>query len=277
MGQRCPGYRFDMQWFYVDGDRRVGPVSEDEIRRLISAGLLGPTDLLWRTGLTNWEPLAQHFADEPAEPSGGMPPAAVPPLPATVTGRRRRLDSYTPPEPRQDRLGRQSHTGPDGLYIHAPARGFTEAISVCLRSYVRFSGRASRSEYWYFVLFGFIMGIVTSILDSVFFNVSMSQDDAGPLNTLLSLALLLPTLAVSWRRLHDINRSGWWIGGFFLGLIAMVLGVVFGVAVLGIGGGGNWAVMVPIGAVMMLAVFAYWVVLLVFTCTRGDPGPNRFG
>jgi uncharacterized membrane protein YhaH (DUF805 family) len=59
--------------------------------------------------------------------------------------------------------------GPDGLYRGAPARSFGEAISVCFNKYATFSGRASRSEFWYFVLFCFLLGLAASLVDMVIF------------------------------------------------------------------------------------------------------------
>ena len=78
-----------------------------------------------------------------------------------------------------------------------------------LKKYAEFNGRARRMEYWMFFLFNFIIAIVLSVGGRV--------THIGPwLNLLYSLAVLIPCLAVSVRRLHDINKSGWWI------LIALV-------------------------------------------------------
>ena len=74
---------------------------------------------------------------------------------------------------------------------------FVQAIKSCLGQYATFSGRASRSEYWWFFLFQVIVLIIASVLGDI-------------VNLLVSLALLLPALAVGARRLHDIGRSGWW-------------------------------------------------------------------
>lgn len=166
-------------------------------------------------------------------------------------------------------MGEIHYLGADGLYVHAPSRRFGEAIRVCLRKYFTFSGRASRSEYWYFFLFAVLVGIATGILDALLFGIGFTSDPSGPTNNVSSLLLLLPSLTVAWRRLHDINRSGWWIGGMFLVFFAGGLLIprfedtVFAVP-------GLWA------AVAVL-VLAYSIVLLVFVVTRGDPRPNRFG
>ena len=75
--------------------------------------------------------------------------------------------------------------------------GFLQAIKSCLNQYAMFSGRASRSEYWWFFLFQVLALIVTSMLGDTAYSI-------------VALLLLLPALAVGARRLHDIGRSGWW-------------------------------------------------------------------
>ena len=96
--------------------------------------------------------------------------------------------------------------------------GFAEAVQSCFKQYVGFTGRARRSEYWWFALFGLIVGIVANLIDTVLG--TMSEDtNVGVLGTIVSLALLLPTLAVAIRRLHDTSRTGWWI---LIGLIPIV-------------------------------------------------------
>jgi len=96
--------------------------------------------------------------------------------------------------------------------------GFAEAVQSCFKQYVGFTGRARRSEYWWFALFGLIVGIVANLIDTVLG--TMSEDtNVGVLGTIVSLALLLPSLAVAIRRLHDTSRTGWWI---LIGLIPIV-------------------------------------------------------
>lgn len=94
---------------------------------------------------------------------------------------------------------------------------FQDAIKVCLqRKYADFKGRARRSEYWFFVLFSAIVSIVGSILDAIF---GLRSGTTGPIQGILQLALLVPSLAVGARRLHDTGRSGWWL---LIGLIPVV-------------------------------------------------------
>lgn len=109
---------------------------------------------------------------------------------------------------------------------------FTEAVRACLTQYVTFSGRARRAEYWWFVLFGVLVALVAAIIDSAA-NITLFQ-------VIVGLALLLPNLAVTFRRLHDTNRTGWWI---LISLVPVVGGIV----------------------------------LLVFMLIDSDPNPNRFG
>lgn len=81
---------------------------------------------------------------------------------------------------------------------------FTEAIQSGFQNYANFNGRAMRSEYWYWTLFAFGVGIVASIVDAIIGVPNLTS-------TLSSLALLVPGLAVGARRLHDIDRTGWWL------------------------------------------------------------------
>ena len=80
---------------------------------------------------------------------------------------------------------------------------FGKSISTCFSKYVTFSGRASRSEYWWFVLFNFLVGILAGLIDQAI--------GISVISILSSLALLLPGLGVAVRRCHDTNHSGWWL------------------------------------------------------------------
>ena len=114
---------------------------------------------------------------------------------------------------------------------------FGEAVRTVLSKYVCFTGRARRSEYWYFILFQFLVSLALGVTLSV---IGVQQSTVESLSSLLSLALMLPGLGVVWRRLHDIGKSG---ANYF------------------------WVFVPIVGAIL----------LLVWLCRDGDRGPNRFG
>lgn len=87
---------------------------------------------------------------------------------------------------------------------------FVESVQVCFAKYADFSGRASRSEYWFFALFGFLGQLVGSMIDPM-------------LGAVFTVAILLPSLAAAVRRLHDTDRSGWF---YLLALIPVIGGLI---------------------------------------------------
>ena len=98
---------------------------------------------------------------------------------------------------------------------------FGDAITNCLtNNYVGFSGRASRSEYWFWVLFTMIVSFVTGIMDGFIFG---SEFGTGLISTITSVVFFLPGLAVWVRRLHDVGKSGWWILSSILILPVLLL------------------------------------------------------
>lgn len=84
-----------------------------------------------------------------------------------------------------------------------------------LKKYAVFTGRSRRKEYWFFVLFSILIAIVVGIVDGV--------TGLGVLSPLYSLALLIPSIAVAIRRLHDVGKSGWWLLLGFVPLVGLVL------------------------------------------------------
>ena len=96
---------------------------------------------------------------------------------------------------------------------------FLEAVKTCFLNYANFKGRARRSEYWYFGLFNLIVAIVLMIIGGV-----PSKYHSNTLLTLYQLAVCCPGLAVSWRRLHDIGKSGKYI---LFNLIPIVGSIIF--------------------------------------------------
>ena len=111
---------------------------------------------------------------------------------------------------------------------------FVEAISSGFSNYVNFSGRAQRSAYWWWSLFEIVVLVAAQILDGIILG-----PGAVALYAISALVLLLPSIAVGVRRLHDLDRTGWWLLLVFTG----------------IGG----------------------ILLLIWFCMKGTTGANRFG
>lgn len=113
---------------------------------------------------------------------------------------------------------------------------FTEAIKMALQqNYCNSSGRSSRSEYWWYSLFTFILGFIIAIFAGI-----LGENAGNALTGIVYLALLLPGLGLTVRRLHDINKSGWWI---LINLIPLV----------------------------------GWIIMLVWLCKDSDPTDNQYG
>jgi len=93
-------------------------------------------------------------------------------------------------------------------YVPQPPLSFNEAVGTCFRKYFDFSGRARGSEYWYFFLFSFLLGIVVTILDINLFG--NDWEDYGPLYLITTVGLFIPSISAAARRLHDSGKSGWW-------------------------------------------------------------------
>jgi uncharacterized membrane protein YhaH (DUF805 family) len=101
---------------------------------------------------------------------------------------------------------------------------FITSIKTCFVKYVDFTGRASRSEFWYFTLFILIISICVEIVDASLAGQNFwSYDGFGPVYWIFNVLIFLPSLAVGIRRLHDINKSGWWLLLFFtvIGIIPL--------------------------------------------------------
>ena len=98
--------------------------------------------------------------------------------------------------------------------------------------YTKFDGRASRSEFWYFALFYFIINVILVLIDTFIINpmlgaTASQMGQGGFLQIIFALALLLPTIAIAVRRLHDIGKSGWWYLLAFIPLIGLLVLLYF--------------------------------------------------
>lgn len=170
---------------------------------------------------------------------------------------------------------------------------FTQAIRTCLAKFFTFSGRASRAEYWYFVLFALICNAVAALIDWAFFTrVATIETDGGttvvavssqPAQTAVGLILFLPLLSAAWRRMHDTGRSGW-----FVLLPTLLTAAAFAVLIFGIGlasvfqPGGSLDILFTRATLLLviptLAVLFVSPLLVLWWLTRpSQPGPNKYG
>lgn len=170
--------------------------------------------------------------------------------------------------------------------------------------YVDFQGRSRRSEFWLWVLFRILLGMVMGVALLTLLGSSLQTAESDPQQfmsryftvmpvfQLVNLALLLPSLAVGVRRLHDINRSGWWIiMPFVVSIIGFILFFIFFgtslIQLLGNDGSSNMTeaqglqfALQSFGALalcVILPILIAEIVMLVFYVTDGTPSSNRFG
>ena len=142
--------------------------------------------------------------------------------------------------------------------------GFIDAIYSGFSNYFKFSGRAVRSEFWYWVLFTVLAGIVLSIFDLIMFgiNTTPGAQQFTPVTWAFQVITLIPGLAVGVRRLHDTGRSGWWL---LLGVAAYSgpLAIRFL----------HWSGTGYLAYLTLVAV----VPLIVWYCFDGDYEENEYG
>ena len=113
----------------------------------------------------------------------------------------------------------------------ADANSFVGALKDGFARYVDFGTRSTRSQFWWWTLWSILISAGSTALDATL---------GTPIGLLTSLAMLLPSVAVAIRRLHDIGRTGWWY-------------------------------------LIVLVPFVGWIVLIVFFCTKSQDGPNQWG
>lgn len=220
-------------YYLMVADQRVGPIALDAVRDLAAQGRLMPQTLMWTEGMETWLPLIQSplgslvaTGSPPPPPVGGL----ARPAPASLYGA----------DPRAGQGGPGSYGGPGGSGgpggyggaggTHAgagfagvgfspdmaPVLGisFVDAVKRAFSKYATFEGRASRSEYWWYSLFTIGVALVLALV-------------FAPLYLLFALGTLLPSIAIGVRRLHDIDRTGWWMLFMFVPLVGPILLLVF--------------------------------------------------
>ena len=150
-----------------------------------------------------------------------------------------------------------------------------EAVTSVFRNYANFNGRAQRSEFWWFVLFSLISQAILNLVPI--------------LGTIYSLALILPMLAVTARRLHDTNRTAWWLILYAVAVLGWVVGtIIFLIAAFSAVAfwDSQWSyesevaflgVAFIVFLVLLVAGIAAAISLWVLCASAGTAGPNRFG
>lgn len=198
------------QWYYANDGIEAGPIEKDEFVALVRDGTVGPDTLVWTNTLENWEPAHRHI-------EGVTPPRPAVPVHPALAG---------------------THAGQAAMGARDYRRqsGLSDAFKQFFNRYTQFSGRSNRGEFWFWQLDNILVSLALGVLDAIIFGTS----SAGILGGLWALATIIPSFALSARRLHDIDKSGWWI---LLSLIPII----------------------------------GWIILLVWYCRQPDTHPNRFG
>ena len=162
---------------------------------------------------------------------------------------------------------------------------FTQSIKTCLSKYLVFSGRASRSEYWWFVLFIVLASVAISILDLTLLGTDQ-ENGQGPNspNSIFHLVIFLPLLAAGWRRLHDTGRPGWYLLAPVAFSVATMIILLTGVAVFSASGEDSEAIRSAAafigvtGMIIMYAIQLALSVLMIWWLTRpSQEGTNSYG
>ena len=217
-------------WFIVEpSGTQLGPLPLQDLKTRIREGTLTRDTLVWTHSMLDWQPakdtdLGEDFAKLPPPVPRTDGSAALTPLPAPPV-------QHTAPNASTARAFQLSEA--QSTNYAAPHQSFIDAITICLSKYAVFSGRASRSEFWYWTLFSTLIHLAVGFLEGFF---AGRQTAIG---WIVALVIFLPGIAVQARRLHDIDRSGWW-------------------------------------QLLLLVPIIGWIILIFWNCRRGVINSTRF-
>lgn len=139
---------------------------------------------------------------------------------------------------------------------------FTQSIATCLKKYATFKGRASRSEFWWFILFVFLVSLLLTVIDILIFGSEL-------INKVFGLAMFIPQLAATSRRLHDTDRSGWCQ---ILPVITFLIGsILFWISRIYLGDGKFFA------SITLIAFLGTGIRVLIWLIDPSDRGENKYG
>ncbi len=255
------------QYYIGKNNQRLGPFP---VESLLANGLT-PDSLVWCSGMPGWQK-ATDVPEVAALFAPQQPPQPQYAPPARGYQQPQYQQPYQQPQYQQPYqqppYGQYGYGGVDykqqmsdqyfATYGYRPQMEFGESIKVCFNKFADFTGRARRSEYWWFYLFAQLVGSVTCGIGS--------------------LVCFIPMMAVTVRRLHDTGRSGWW---YFLPLIIMLVGMCIFIPLVIAGDINKNDLMTGTGAVIylvsLLAVLAISIMLLVFCCQDSHRGENKYG
>lgn len=161
-------------YFYVDSsNNRVGPVSEEKLSELKTQGIIDARTYVWTEGMASWKPLSEVL---PQVCVANMPPPfAAPPASAPV-----------PP--------------PSASNGAAQGWNVINAFTSNIKRYSYFKGRSCRSEFWYFIL--------AQVVLSLLIGVCLEESAADTFDNVATVALMLPNMAICFRRLQDVGING---------------------------------------------------------------------
>lgn len=128
-----------------------------------------------------------------------------------------------------------------------------------------FSGRSSRGAYWWFQLATFLIAITLGVIDGLVFADAAAGASGGPIGQLFSLAMVIPSVSIGFRRMHDVGRSGWWA------LLPLPLWIIGAMLVFGMNK------MAPAGFVALAVAAVAQAYVLYLLSQPGERGDNDFG
>lgn len=198
------------EWYYVNNNEKIGPISYKAISLLASTNQISNNTLVWAIGIEDWENANKHFSFKNEEPP------LLPDTKGIIS-----LDSELNLNSKQLLNFEQLEA--------APYLDFFESIQQCFIKYVDFKSKASRSEFFYFFTFCNVIIFATMFYDSYMrlFNLFHTPY----LFAFSFMALIIPSFAVTTRRLNDTGQSGWWIVSgiilFFVSLFCFVRILIF--------------------------------------------------
>lgn len=230
----------DIKWYYAAGQEQRGPLNDADMAVFISEGTVHPQTMVWHQGMTDWQPAQAVLPSSLIPPSwAGQTTLAPPPIASSAAGGAvnqagqagRALGQRVSQTIGQSlgRVGIDFSTGDNGSGEYHHPTEYLYVIKTVLNRYVQFSGRARRMEFWLWTVSVWVVLVVGFGLAAAT-GVVLGEIVAGLLSmlvSLLALAIMLPSLAVSVRRLHDTGRSAWWLLIMIIPFGSLVLLVLY--------------------------------------------------